>query len=571
MKQIIYSGLNSKCFILTASMVEDHPFDRQNARQVMKWFVSQTLGNFMSTRSELYETIENNLIITPVESRPITFDGQDYFLNTSLVVYKLPDRTSRDVAQLLGNRSFRDKKFPLTDAVRMPRVGIFKAITGEGYYTSKLMVREDIRNGNDWDNYFCHCATLDNKFNHKVLGISTDAAGYHKYNGLNSYYYGALPQFQIEVAIYDNDAAAINDEDNYWIRTAHLSTINQDYGAAYGLGKTKFHAFTLGGALFISDNVNGAQSIRTKLMDNQHYFEQFDIITINQYSLGNRNNGNIIMGSSANGINHSTPRVRALNMLLMNRDKIKEIRPNNRSHTLDASIVYTKSKMQHIAYRLHVERFFENLYGIGEGYTYIIPFAKDEDIHLKAVDLLGEFAYADTNAKVDFLKDKYFFQLLVKDDGTQGPDVLMEWFKRCSATAKSDAEQLREAYNNLKAGLVKEYQDIEKYLAANNFSDKKPVPAIKLEEEFERSPLKKVSFDFGSETITSINYTQLDKPVSTKFMLMNYMIPWVDRRGVKGYVKGNTLLSKYYDKASNCIVLNSDKIVAEHLERRARR
>jgi hypothetical protein len=49
------------------------------------------------------------------------------------------------------------------------------------------------------------------------------------------------------------------------------------------------------------------------------------------------------------------------------------------------------------------------------------------------------------------------------------------------------------------------------------------------------------------------------------------MIPWVDRRGVKGYVKGNTSLSNYYDKASNCYILNSSKIVAEHLERRARR
>lgn len=571
MKQIIYSGLNSKCFILTASMVEDHPFDRQNSRQVIKWFITQTFGNFMSMRSELYNEIENNLIPMPAESRPITFDGQNYFLNTCVVAYKLPDRASRDIAQMLGNRSFRDRKFPSTGDVRMPKVALFKAITGEGYYTSKLMIRDDVTNGNTWDDYFCHQAMADNRFTHKVLGISTDAAGYTKFNGLNSCYYGSLPQFKIEVAIYDNDAAAINDEDVYWIRTTHLSTVNSDYGAAYGLGKTRYHAFVMGSTIIISDNVNGTKSIQGAIIDNREYIRHFDMVTINQYSLTNRNNGNIIMSSGSNGVNHSTPRTKTLNLLLMNRDKIRDIRPNTRNHTLDASVLYIKSKSQHIGYRIHVERFFENLYGIGEGYTYVIPFAKGEDIHIEAVKLLTDFMNADNDTKMAFYKDKYFFQLLTKDEGAHGPDVLMEWFKRCSATAKSDAEKLKDAYQNLREGLVKEYQDIEKYLAANNISDKKPVPAVRLEEEFEHSPLKKVSFDFGTETITSINYTQLDKPVSTKFILMNYMIPWVDRRGVKGYVKGNTSLSNYYDKASNCYILNSSKIVAEHLERRARR
>ena len=113
-------------------------------------------------------------------------------------------------------------------------------------------------------------------------------------------------------------------------------------------------------------------------------------------------------------------------------------------------------------------------------------------------------------------------------------------------------------------------QSIEKYLAANNFGDKKPVPAVRLEEEFAKSPLKKLAFDFEKEIITDINYTRLDKAIENKFITLKYIIPWLDRRGMKGFVKGQVPLAKFYDKTNNVVVLNSQKIVKEHIERMGR-
>ena len=56
---------------------------------------------------------------------------------------------------------------------------------------------------------FIYQAQNQNKHNHPVLGINTDTIGYNKYIGINNDYYGSLPQYPIEVAIYDNSAEAI--------------------------------------------------------------------------------------------------------------------------------------------------------------------------------------------------------------------------------------------------------------------------------------------------------------------------------------------------------------------------
>ena len=42
---------------------------------------------------------------------------------------------------------------------------------------------------------------------------------------------------------------------------------------------------------------------------------------------------------------------------------------------------------------------------------------------------------------------------------------------------------------------------------------KKPVPSIRVEEEFSRSPLNKLAFGFDTEVIEAINYTRLDRAV----------------------------------------------------------
>ena len=303
------------------------------------------------------------------------------------------------------------------------------------------------------------------------------------------------------------------------------------------------------------------------MLSNTGIMNKLDIITVNQYSLVSQNNGNILSLTTGNGVNHNTPRYKTLTLMLMNKDRIIDITPNNRrTDSIDGTIQYAKNKKQKAQFRAVINRQFDQTYGMGDAWSFIIPFEKEKETHLETMDLLSRFMTLHDENDIEEIREKYFYSMLLNANAAAEDDVLMDWFRKCSATAKSDEEKLRDAYNVLKEGLVKEYQDIEKYLAANNFNDKKPVPAIRVEEEFAHSPLNKLGFEFETEVIAAINYTRLDKAVENKFISLKYMIPWMDRRGEKGFVKGRMPLAKFYDKTNNTVVLNSNKIILEHME-----
>ena len=577
MKRTIYSGLNTKCLILTATVVEQNPYNEFVAKKTMEWFIQNTVGNYFGMVSQQFNDMIHNVNPILAETRQITHNNQDYFLNTYIVSYKMPEKTNREILNSLFNRSMRGVKFPSEDGIVYPKIGIFKCIYGDGTYTSKMVTDASLEYAEEWQSWFVYQGQNQNKHNHAVLGFSTDAIGYNKYIGVDHYYYGTLPQYQIEVCIYENSADAINEKEGFWFKTAHLSTPSQDYGIARNIPRCKLNAFIHKGTLVVSDNVNGITSIKDKLLANDIIMNSADVVTVNQYSLIGQNNGNILALSTGSGINHNTTKYTAITLMLMNKDRIIEAIPNTRRNGIIEGNIqyakntkYAKNKRQKSQFRVFVGRQFDQMYGIGDNWSFIIPFEKDKEIHIEAMDLLYRFLTLRDDDEIEEAKTKYFYSILLNEDKSIKDDVLMDWFRKCSATAKSDEEKLREAYNALKEGLVKEYQDIEKYLSANNFNDKKPIPAIRLEEEFSHSPLNKLGFDFETEVISTISYTRLDRAVENKYISLKYMIPWVDRRGEKGFVKGRVPLSRFYDKTNNMVVLNSNKIMLEHMERMVR-
>lgn len=568
MKKVVYTGLNTKCLLMSAALVETHPYNEGTAQATIKWFIKHSAGEYFGMANATVINMLSNINPIFIESRPVCVDGRDLYLNSYVVSYKMPERTSRDVLNMFLNRSMRNAKFTAEEGIVYPKAAMFKCIGGDGTYTSKMIYSDDMDFREGWQDWFTYLGQTHNRHTYPVLGINTDGIGYNKCVGVQNYYYGSLPQYQIEVAVYDNAADAINEKEGYWIRTSNITNFNQDYGVANGISRSKFNAIINGGNLIISDNINGLNSIKEQLLRGCNVVDTLDVITVNQYSLSSHNNGNLLMVSHNSGINHNVPRYKTLTLMLMNRDKILDVSPNNRNNNnLEGSIHYQKNKKSKMQFRIMVARNTTNMYGMGDGWSYIIPFEKDGSVHTQAMELLRAF-FVDGLAEE--MRDRYFYTILLPENNEHKDDVLMDWFRKCSATAKSDEEKLKDAYNNLKNGLVKEYQDIEKYLAANNFNDKKPVPAIKLEEEFERSPLNKLSFDFATEVITDINYTRLDQAVQNKYITLKYMVPWVDRRGIKGFVKGNVPLAKFYDKTANIVVLNSNKLIADHLERMVR-
>ena len=566
MKKTVYSGLSTKCLILTASVLERHSYNEMMSKKTMEWFIRTSLGNYIGTANATYLSLIQNVNPILVETREVTYNNNIYYLNSFIIAYKLPDKASREIVSLYMNRSLRNLSFPEEEGMEYPMMGLFKIVGGDGGYSSKLVVHNTLtRQSEELMGWFYHQSQTQNKFNHPVLSINTDVIGYNKYSSANHHYYGSLPQYQIEVALYDNCADAINEKAGFWLHTIHISSFNQDYGLAPNINKCKLNAYIYQGTLVIADNVNGLASIKEKLENSPSIMSNLDILVVNQYSLISSNNGNMLVSSIGSGINRNTVKYRAMTLLIMNKDKIVEATPNTRNNdrVIDGNILYMKNKMQKLQFRINVSRNLEVIYGMSET-VFVVPFEQGKNTHLLALELLKVYM---TEGLQEGVKDRYFYSLLLNEDQNAKDDVLMDWFRKCSATAKSDEEKLKDAYQNLKKGLVEEYQSIEKYLAANNFSDKKPVPAIRVAEEFARSPMKKVAFDFGRDVITSINYTRLDKAVETKYIMLKYIIPWIDRRGMKGFVKGQTPLNTYYDKAANTITLNSAAVIKEHIER----
>ena len=568
MKKVVYTGLNTKCLLITAALVETHPYNEHTAGSTIHWFIKHSAGEYFGMTSQTVINMLENIHPIFVESRPICIDGNDLFLNSCVISYKMPDRTSRDVLNMFLNRSMRNSRFPAHENIRYPQAAVFKCIAGDGTYTSKMIYNESMDYGDAWQDWFTYLGQTANHHTYPVLGINTDNIGYNKCVGVQNYYYGSLPQYQIEVAVYDNAAEAINEKNGYWIRTANIICSNQDYGIANGIQRNRLHAIINGKNLIVADNVNGVDSIKEKLLGTCPVRDSLDMIIINQYSLSSHNNGNLLMTSINSGVNHNVSKYKTLSLMLMNKDKILDVSPNNRNNNLlEGSLHYQKNKKSKMQFRIRLGRSVSGMYGLGDGWSFVIPFEKDNSVHTQSMELLKVFF---TEGLTEELRDKYFYSMLLPENNEHKDDILMDWFKKCSATAKSDDEKLRDAYINLKNGLVKEYQDIEKYLAANNFNNKKPVPAVRLEEEFTHSPLNKLSFDFATEVITDINYTRLDQAVQNKYLKLKYMIPWVDRRGIKGFVKGSVPLVKFYDKTSNMVLLNSNKIITEHIERLGR-
>ena len=45
MKKTVYSGLSTKCLIMTSCVMERQPYNENRAKKVMEWFLHSSLGN----------------------------------------------------------------------------------------------------------------------------------------------------------------------------------------------------------------------------------------------------------------------------------------------------------------------------------------------------------------------------------------------------------------------------------------------------------------------------------------------------------------------------------------------
>jgi hypothetical protein len=564
MRKIIYEGLSSKCLIISLTSLDSEPYNLEQSIRNYQAFLHKTLADRM-TYGNLSEAYQDMLgAISPIHAgtRECVIDEQVVYLNSSIVSFKLPDRTSQEILNILTDRNCRNLQLPSTCS----KMFFAKAMTGLGQYTSKMLYREDMYEAGQTEQFrywFENRTNLDNKFiETPVLGFSTDSTGYTKFIALDRYYYGTLPQFNMKVCIYDDAAEAINEREGFWYNLSFISLPLRDFGPIRMAGKNKFNARIEGKTLIIADNVNGLASILDKLKEDTVAMSHNDIITVNQYSLVYTSNGTLIAESVHSGFNIDMYSFRMLALMLASKNRMHDICENRgNDRVMDVTFKYakkTKNKFSVCQMRCY------NDYRQNNFISFIVPFVPGQDLHLKALDVLRDYTNPE-NSNHGEIK-RYYLDEILRDPAIQSDDILMTWFKKCASTAQSDEEKLKEAYQRLKDGLVKEYKGIEKYLAANDIGNKQPVPAVRVCNGLSRSPLNKISFYFEREMLHRINDYRLDEPVTTQSLNIRYMIPWKDCMGVKGRVNGKLPLESMLDKANNTIILDDIVVVKKHIE-----
>lgn len=564
MKEKIYDGINTKCLIINLMAMEINPYSNDQMDKNFKNFLKNTFS--IDQRLLQYcNYILNDYKIIRITSESAEYDGHEVFINTGIVVVKLPDRRASDVANhfIFGSR---DWYMESNEEWEAPKALVVKMICSSGYYVTKLFAnRSYYGERNQFSYWFERYNTGIERLTQPVISFETDVIGRNKYIENPSYteqLINSMPQFNIKVYINENIIDSINNQDEFWYASSYINSVSKDLSYARRKGKVKNYAFRIKNTLVITDNIKGYHSIKDKLIENDTLLSMINLIEINQYSIGCRNGGELVCETMGEHNNVRQPSYfNTLVLNLVNRKKVKDIIIDRFSPNRIAANIKYSPKGDKILKTLSI--FFDKRYNTNKSFL-VIPYELNSTIHLDAMDFIKEYRNVDYTNEESFVNEKYF-RLFYSNNNTER-DVLTEWFAACAATAKTDEQRLKDAYNNLRENLVKEYKDIEKYLSANDLSKKKPVPSITLKDILTINPLKKISFNYKTNTITSINYRQLNEPLVIKTLDLKYCFPIKSK--VKNNIKlitGKIELNKLYDPSTNNIAISGEELIKEHM------
>lgn len=563
MREKIYDGIDTKCLIISLMAMETMPYTHEQMDKNFKNFLKNTFTH--QPLLQYVDHILNDYRIIQIKSDPVEYNENQVFINTGVVAIKLPDRRAVDILNTFIY-SCRDWYMESSADWNAPKAMISKLICASGYYVCKLFANQAYHDErNQFSYWFERYNTGVERLTQPVISFEADAVGRNKFieNPLyGEYFVRSMPQFNIKVYINDNIIDSINNQDEFWYASSYVTSVLKDLSYARRKGKVKHYAFRLGDTLIITDNLKGYHSIKDKIMENETLLSMVKLIEINQYSLGCRNGGELVCETIGEHNNVRQPSFfTTLVLNLVNRKKIKEVMierfyPNRIAATIKYSPKGNKALKT-------LSIYFDKRYSCNKSFI-VVPYELNSNIHLDTIDFIKEYRNINSIDEENFINENYF-NLLYPRQNT-GKDVLTEWFTACAATAKTDEQRLKDAYNNLRENLVKEYKDIEKYLSVNDLSKKKPVPSITLEDILMVNPLKKISFNHRTNTITTINYRQLNEPLVTRMLELKYCFPIKSK--VKNNVKlvtGRIELNKLYDPSTNNITISGEELIKEHM------
>lgn len=545
MKQVLYKGMSTKYLGITFHIVAE----AQQHEEVV---------NMLNRYGELLQSEgQRNINITYITEETSIIDEVLY----TLYVYHMALTSDTPIPRMevyteqIGYKLSHLNPFtsPLSEVKPLNLKLVLTEMCGEfgsshsgydegGSSTTLTSIKEWIRQKNMYGRNLKHTKVI-------ASSISTIGAKHIYERGVGLAY--STLNYDIEVALYDNLCDAINQKELHY----HKGQLIVPEGAIWSrdpyLEKTRLKAEFINDTLVVSDNTTAINSIRETLQNSQNICVNYDIVCIAQYTITHSNGYGLIVPTSG-GVNVKAKYAR---FTLLNKDRILAFKQDryfdtNRVSYLSGTIQYKKTKYKTFNVAMKIFPFEHHKVS-----HYVVPFEKDKDTHIECFkfldDLMSNTTLNDGSELLMSFPAKFLLQ------SVEGDDVLVKWFNMAASNAQSDEEKLRKAYLQLKEGLVKEFREVELFLANNNVTNKKPIPSITIEPELARNGMKKIAFSLIPRKLHSIGYRELPQCINYKTMIASFIIP-VHSGKTKLLLRGETSLEKLYNKKNNNITITID-------------
>lgn len=358
------------------------------------------------------------------------------------------------------------------------------------------------------------------------------------------------PNFKI--GIFNNMADAINETTYYWIESLGGGYGNKYCGVAYPYNP--MYAIYLNNVLILSDSRNGLKYVTTLLKDKLAIQDAYNIIVLNQYHIGKA----IIRFDNTRSAMFN----RVLSMGLINKNKIIKVMDKDQGegfrHCRGLVTYQVNPKIPPIKLELIVTKLDREEYNTAIDY-WLIPYTDDGQYAIESIKLLNDIIGCDwtqrDNFRIPFVK--YLWEVLMSINNND-LDPLSIWFNMCVNEAANNKNNLMKAYERLRDELLLEYHDVKIYLDNNDFSKKKPVPSVTIDEHFKTNINKTFGFDTQEQTYNTLNGKSLLTPIKTRYTVMKYWLPL--KKSIGKSLVGCVDIMSLYQSNMNNIDITFDKI-----------
>lgn len=554
MKQLLYKGSNDEFVMFALTYVDVMGPDTNKAKEVFLWHLEKS--RLLNTHAG--ELLVNEMSLKHIETTSVIIDGETLWKNTYVALYQLRPADIQNCAAGFANNLDRYIMPKTRGEHILPYFAACKIITGKCKSVGRPCFREDVseRKMNDW---FLEHTKESGVNNNLVIGISA-TNGRSKFLGSYAGWYSDCGKFEIEVSLYDNIASSINDN-RYWLYSTYVNLAKDTKIVDNGSYNNQLHAVLYNKTLIIYDNEKTFNGIIDKMSD--ILINRYDTIIINHYGIlaSKRNIYRLITSSYGYEMRGSNEGRNTLTLMMLGRDRLKSPALRRGSSHFEGTVSLFRKNNKSMGQAMFM---VHSTISYGETDFYIVPYAENETIHEKAMEILSRWVSTGNSELRNQLKEQYVNECL-SEPSEVTDDAMSEWFKACTQNAANDEERLKLAYLDLKANLLKEYKDIGAFLATQSFNNKQPIPAIKLGEGLDCSTTKKIAFDLYSKIYSEMHGITLPQSVTIKELRVKFFIPG-DKR-INNWFNGVVPFEELYNKQTNELVLQEIDMIKKSVER----